>query len=100
VVERVPELAPILDAHLDYMEQLLPGLGIAFDVTTLVGVPLFTDDRTRLAEEGMRARERLMLLPQRIRMPEPGPIDVPAARRRQRPVALDVARGGGPHLRR
>jgi hypothetical protein len=33
-------------------------------------------------------------------MPEPGPIDVPAARRRQRPVALDVARGGGPHLRR
>jgi transcriptional regulator with XRE-family HTH domain len=51
------------------------GLGITFDVATLVGVPLFTDDQTRLAEEVIRARERLMLLPRRIRMPEPGPID-------------------------
>ena len=51
------------------------GLGVALDVATLVGVPIFTDDQARLTEEVARARERLMLLPQRIREPEPRPID-------------------------
>src|ERR1051325_5709308 len=42
-------------------------LGVAFDVATLVGVPLYFEDRSRLAPELARARERLTLLPQRIR---------------------------------
>jgi len=45
-------------------------LGVAFDIATLVGVPLYADDRTRLAAELTRARERLTLLPQRVRVPE------------------------------
>jgi transcriptional regulator with XRE-family HTH domain len=41
-------------------------LGVAFDLATLVGVPLYFEDRGRLAAELGRARDRLALLPQRI----------------------------------
>lgn len=42
-------------------------LGVAFDVAALVGVPLFYEDRSRLASEVARARDRVSLLPQRVR---------------------------------
>jgi transcriptional regulator with XRE-family HTH domain len=42
-------------------------LGTALDLATLVGVPLFHEDRSRLAEEAARSRERVALLPQRVR---------------------------------
>lgn len=42
-------------------------LGVAFDVATLVGVPLFYEDRSRLAPELSRSRDRVALLPQRVR---------------------------------
>lgn len=45
-------------------------LGVAFDVATLVGVPLFEEDRSRLAAELARRRDRLALLPQRVREPK------------------------------
>lgn len=45
-------------------------LGVAFDVATLVGVPLFDEDRAALAAELARKRDRLTLLPQRVREPE------------------------------
>jgi transcriptional regulator with XRE-family HTH domain len=46
---------------------LTVGLGVAFEVAALVGVPLFQEDRKRLSAEVDRARDRLALLPQRIR---------------------------------
>lgn len=45
-------------------------LGVALDVAALVGVPLFHEDRANLGAEVVRRRERLTLLPQRIREPE------------------------------
>lgn len=42
-------------------------LGTALDVATLVGVPLFYEDRSRLAEEARRSRDRAALLPQSVR---------------------------------
>jgi hypothetical protein len=45
-------------------------LGVAFDVATLVGVPLFYEDRARLGAELVRRRDRLTLLPQRVREPK------------------------------
>ncbi len=45
-------------------------LGVAFDLATLVGVPLFYEDRARLASEAARARDRVALLPQRVRARE------------------------------
>jgi transcriptional regulator with XRE-family HTH domain len=42
-------------------------LGVAFDVAALVGVPLFFDDRRGLAEELARNRDRVALLPRRVR---------------------------------
>lgn len=42
-------------------------LGIAFDVAALVGVPLFYEDRSRLASEVAWAQDRVSLLPQRVR---------------------------------
>jgi transcriptional regulator with XRE-family HTH domain len=49
---------------------LTVGLGVAFEVAALVGVPLFREDRKRLSAEVDRARDRLALLPQRIRTPK------------------------------
>jgi transcriptional regulator with XRE-family HTH domain len=43
------------------------GLGVAFEAAALVGVPLFHDDYGELREDAARARDRLALLPQRIR---------------------------------
>jgi len=45
-------------------------LGVAFDVATLVGVPLFYEDRASLGVELVRRRDRLTLLPQRVREPK------------------------------
>jgi transcriptional regulator with XRE-family HTH domain len=42
-------------------------LRTAFDVATLVGVPLYYEDRTRLGAELTRNRDRVALLPQRVR---------------------------------
>jgi transcriptional regulator with XRE-family HTH domain len=52
---------------------LTVGLGLAFEVAALVGVPLFQEDRTRLSADVERVRDRLALLPQRVRMPK-GPV--------------------------
>jgi transcriptional regulator with XRE-family HTH domain len=46
------------------------GLGVAFEAATLVGVPLFQEDPDRLRTDAARARDRLALLPQRIRARE------------------------------
>lgn len=46
------------------------GLGVAFEAARLVGVPLFDEDRAELRSELARHRERLSLLPQRVRAPE------------------------------
>lgn len=45
------------------------GLGIAFEAATLVGVPLFAADRSRLALEAARVEDRLAVLPQVVRRP-------------------------------
>ncbi len=42
-------------------------LGTALDLATLVGVPLFYEDQSRLAGEAARSRDRAALLPQRVR---------------------------------
>jgi transcriptional regulator with XRE-family HTH domain len=42
-------------------------LGVAFDVATLVGVPLFYEEPGRLGVEAVRSRERAQLLPRRVR---------------------------------
>jgi len=42
-------------------------LGVALDVATLVGVPLFYEEPGRLAVEAARSRERAQLLPRRVR---------------------------------
>lgn len=43
------------------------GLGVAFEVAALVGVPLFHEDRSQVGIDIARARERIALLPQRVR---------------------------------
>jgi transcriptional regulator with XRE-family HTH domain len=48
-------------------------LGVAFDVAALVGVQLFDEDRDGLGVELARRRDRLTLLPQRVRKPEEDP---------------------------
>lgn len=42
-------------------------LGTAFDLAVLVGVPLFYEDRDRLAAEAPREQERARLLARRVR---------------------------------
>ncbi|HEY1827638.1 MAG TPA: helix-turn-helix transcriptional regulator [Acidimicrobiales bacterium] len=44
-------------------------LGTAFEVATLLGVPLFGASREELSELTTRGRERLALLPSRVRRP-------------------------------
>ncbi len=46
---------------------LTVGLGVAFEVAALTGVPLFHEDRSRLRSDLDRARDRLALLPERVR---------------------------------
>ncbi|WP_420640091.1 helix-turn-helix domain-containing protein [Candidatus Poriferisocius sp.] len=49
------------------------GLGTAFEVAALVGVPLFGAEPNSLAEVARRSEERLALLPRRVREPK-GPV--------------------------
>ncbi len=42
-------------------------IGIAFEIATLVGVPLFTPDPAELSTMVDRAKDRLALMPQRVR---------------------------------
>lgn len=51
---------------------LTVGLGVAFEVAALVGVPLFHEDRSQLSADLDRARDRIALLPQRVRSREEG----------------------------
>jgi len=44
-------------------------LGIAFEVATLLGIPLFAASRDELSSLAARGRERLALLPARVREP-------------------------------
>lgn len=71
-VRELAERAGISTSTLQKVERGNPGvtLGVAFDVATLVGVPLFEEDRSRLAAELARRRDRLALLPQRVREPK------------------------------
>jgi transcriptional regulator with XRE-family HTH domain len=50
-------------------------LGVAFEVATLVGVPLFHEDQTRLSLDLDRTRGRVAVLPQRVRIPTDGAKD-------------------------
>lgn len=50
-------------------------LGTALEVATLVGVRLFGADPSELAELVARGRDRLALLPDRVRVPEREPHD-------------------------
>lgn len=43
------------------------GLGLAFEAAALTGVPLFEADPARLSTSSARARDRLSLLPRRVR---------------------------------
>jgi len=68
-VRELAERAGISTSTLLKIERGNPtvGLGVTFDVATLVGVPLFYEDRARLATETLHSRERAALLPQRVR---------------------------------
>lgn len=61
--------AGISQATLSKVERgdMTVALGVAFEVAALVGVPLFHDDPSRLALDLDRARDRVALLPQRVR---------------------------------
>jgi len=45
------------------------GLGIAFETAALLGIPLFREDPERLTIDADLTRERLAVLPQRVRRP-------------------------------
>ncbi len=68
------ERAGITQATLRKVERGDPtvSLGVAFEVATLVGVPLFHEDRTRLSLDLDRTRGRVAVLPQRVRIPRGG----------------------------
>lgn len=68
-VRELAERAGVSTATLQKVERGDPSvtLGVALDVASLLGVPLFTEDRSRLASELTSRRERLALLPQRVR---------------------------------
>jgi transcriptional regulator with XRE-family HTH domain len=67
-VRELAERAGVSPATLQKVERGNPSvaLGTAFDVATLVGVPLFYADSGRLADETARAR-RPTLLPRAVR---------------------------------
>ena len=44
-------------------------IGLVFEAATLVGVPLFVDEPSRLAPEISRVNDKLALLPQAVRRP-------------------------------
>lgn len=45
------------------------GLGVAFESAVVVGVPLFDQDRSRLALEAAQVGDRLAVLPKLVRKP-------------------------------
>ena len=47
------------------------GLGVAFEAASLLGVPLFGEDRERRSLEAARLRDHLTVLPERVRRPAP-----------------------------
>jgi len=67
--EELAERAGISPPTLTKVESgdMTVGLGVAFEVAALVGVPLFHDDRSRLGFEVGRAADRLAVLPTRVR---------------------------------
>lgn len=69
-VRELAERAGVSPATLQKVERGNPSvaLGTAFDVATLVGVPLFYADGSRLADEAARAR-RPTLLSRAVRHP-------------------------------
>lgn len=71
-VRELAERAGITTGTLKKVEDGDPSvaLGTAFDVATLVGVPLFYEEPSRLASESARSRDRAALLPQRVREPD------------------------------
>lgn len=44
-------------------------IGLVFEAATLVGVPLFVDEPSRLPSEQSRINDKLALLPQSVRVP-------------------------------
>lgn len=71
-VRELAERAGISTQTLQRVEQGDPSvaLGTAFDVASLVGVPLFYEEDSRLAQEARRSRDRAALLPRRVRRRE------------------------------
>ena len=71
-VRELAERAGVSTNTLHKVEQGDPtvALGTAFDVASLLGVPLYYEDYRRLASEVERHRERAALLPQRVHQPE------------------------------
>lgn len=69
--QELAERADVSPVTLSKIERgdLTVGLGTAFDVAALVGVELFVDDPATLSAEVGLARERLALLPRRVRKP-------------------------------
>lgn len=68
-IRELADRADISTNTLMRLERGDPGvsLGVAFDVATLVGIPLFYEEPSRLVSEAARSRERAMLLPRRVR---------------------------------
>jgi transcriptional regulator with XRE-family HTH domain len=50
-------------------------IGLVFEAATLVGVPLFVDEPSRLAPAISRIEDKLALLPQSVRRPRSEPND-------------------------
>jgi transcriptional regulator with XRE-family HTH domain len=71
-VRELAERAGISTNTLRKVEQGDPSvaLGTALDVASLLGVPLYHEEPSRLAAEAAHGRERMMLLPQRVRQRE------------------------------
>jgi len=68
----VQELAERVGVSRDLMQRIelgdpRVGLGVAFEAATVVGVPLFADEPSRLASERARQTEKLRLLPKAVR---------------------------------
>ncbi|MFZ4603861.1 MAG: helix-turn-helix transcriptional regulator [Caulobacterales bacterium] len=74
------ELADRVGASRDLIYRLERGdprvsLGVSFEAATIVGVPLFTPEISRLASERTRSDEKLRLLPKSVRKPRTEPRD-------------------------
>lgn len=67
----------IARSTLQSIEKGLPKveIGLAFEAAALLGVPLFTDEPSRLAPQIARTDDKLALLPKSIRRPRREPRD-------------------------